>query len=417
MDTVTRRKFLAVSGVAGAGVLLAGGTTIGLADLLAHRDPGRPPAKTLVLITLYGGNDALNMVVPYADPAYRQARSDLAYEEKDVHVLGDGLALNPSMSGLAGLWKDKRLAVVRGVGYPKPDHSHFRSMDIWQSGSPDHPADTGWLGRWLDATGHDPLKAVSLGATLPPLLAGAKGAGSALPNGRLGVSATLSRHVSALARGQQGEPPMQAAVATSDAGLLTLQHRLGPAVDGTSTAHVPSASPDPSDQEEKSKGASAGGQSQLAEQLSVVARCIVAGVPTQVYAVSLGGFDTHADEKGTQSRLLGELDTAIAGFLKTMGSHPAGRDVVVATYSEFGRRVKANASQGTDHGTSGVMFVAGQPVRGGFYGDQPSLTSLDDGDLKVTTDFRAVYGELLTRVLQTDPHKVLSTVPAALGFL
>jgi uncharacterized protein (DUF1501 family) len=149
----------------------------------------------------------------------------------------------------------------------------------------------------------------------------------------------------------------------------------------------------------------------------VVAQCIKAGVPTKVYAVSLDGFDTHADEKGTQQSLLATLDLSLSGFLTDLAAGPHGRDVVVLAYSEFGRRVAANASQGTDHGTAGPVFIAGAPVRGGFYGDQPSLKDLDDGDLKTTVDFRAVYGELLHRTLRADPHQVLDSVPAELGFL
>jgi len=162
---------------------------------------------------------------------------------------------------------------------------------------------------------------------------------------------------------------------------------------------------------------SAGGQSGLARQLEIVSRCVKAGAPTQVYAVSLGGVDTHADEKGTQSRLLGELDSAVTGFLADMDKDARGSKVVVAIYSEFGRRVAANASQGTDHGTAGPLLVAGHPVRGGFYGDQPSLTSLDAGDLEVTTDFRSVYGTLLEQVLDTEAGRVLDGTRPTLDFL
>jgi uncharacterized protein (DUF1501 family) len=155
----------------------------------------------------------------------------------------------------------------------------------------------------------------------------------------------------------------------------------------------------------------------LADQLAVVARCIKAGVPTRVYSVSLGGFDTHADERDTQQRQLGQLDTAVAGFLDQIAGDQHGRNVVLMAYSEFGRRVRANASQGTDHGTAGPMFVAGAPVKGGFYGDEPSLTDLDNGDLKVTTDFRDVYHEVLTRTLGTDPDPVVGRGRKDVGFL
>jgi len=146
---------------------------------------------------------------------------------------------------------------------------------------------------------------------------------------------------------------------------------------------------------------------ELATQLGVVARCINAGAPTRVYSVSLGGFDTHADEKGTQSRLVGELDSALTGFLEQIGGGGHGAGVVVAAYSEFGRRVTANASQGTDHGTAVPLFVLGPGIKGGMYGEQPSLTDLDDGDLRFSTDFRAVYATLLERVLGTDAGQVL----------
>jgi uncharacterized protein (DUF1501 family) len=133
--------------------------------------------------------------------------------------------------------------------------------------------------------------------------------------------------------------------------------------------------------------------------------------------VSLGGFDTHADEKDAQKATLGVVDTALTGFLKDMSTDPHGRKVVLMMYSEFGRRVQANASQGTDHGTAGPVLIAGNPVKGGFYGEQPSLTDLDDGDLKTNVDFRAVYGELLAKVLGADPAQVLGRASAAVGFL
>ncbi len=169
-------------------------------------------------------------------------------------------------------------------------------------------------------------------------------------------------------------------------------------------------------------GGAAGGRSgqsanALKQQLDFVGRCVKARVPTRVYLVSLGGFDTHAGEKATQQQLLSLLDEGVSSFVTDMANDPSGRKVVLAAYSEFGRRVAANASDGTDHGTAGPVFVAGAPVRGGFYGEQPSLTDLDDGNMKASVDFRAVYGEVLDRVLGTDPHRVLDTVPSPLGFL
>ena len=415
MDTLTRRRFLVTSGVVGATALAAGVTTKSWIDLVADgiRNPRPDNARILVLITLYGGNDGLSTVIPAADPAYRSARPELAYDEADVLPLGEGLGLNPEMKGLHGLWKSEQLAVIRGVGYPNPDHSHFKSMDIWQTASPERPDSTGWLGRWLDTQPHDPMRAVSLGPVLPPLLVGSKGAGSAVSVGRLELPGgeQLRAGLMALARPQAGEPPMQAAAAIANADLLTVAGKLAGPVNGTAE--------DDASGDDEGAATPTGGEGALARQLDIVARCITSGVSTRVYSVSLGGFDLHAGGKTSQSPLLGELDKAMAGFLATLGAHPGGKSVVVAAYSEFGRRVAGNASNGTDHGTAGVMLVAGQPVRGGFYGEQPSLTSLDKGDLKATTDFRSAYGELLEKVLDTEAGRVLtgSAARKTLGFL
>jgi uncharacterized protein (DUF1501 family) len=413
MDTLTRRRFLLASGVTGAAALAAGARTVGWREIAgrAEADPLPTDANILVLVTLYGGNDGLGSVVPYADGAYHDARPDLAYGEDEVLTLDDRLGLNPAMKGFKALWDARRLAIVRGVGYPKPDHSHFRSMDIWQTGSPDHPASTGWIGRWLDATRPDPLRVVSVGATLPPLAVGARAAGVALPLTSFEAPAgPLGAGVRRLAGADPADPPTQALAARATGTLLSATAAFGPPLS------APTGSGD-EDDEDKTRGASAGGRGGLARQLAIVARCVRAGVPTQVYAVSLGGFDTHADEKGTQSRLLGELDAAVSGFLADLDRDPRGSKVVVAVYSEFGRRVTANASQGTDHGTAGPLFVAGHPVRGGLYGEQPSLTSLDAGDLKVTTDFRSVYGTLLERVLDTEAGRVLDGTRPTLDFV
>jgi uncharacterized protein (DUF1501 family) len=169
--------------------------------------------------------------------------------------------------------------------------------------------------------------------------------------------------------------------------------------------------------DEMSAAGSAGGQTGLAAQLALVARCITAGVPTRAYTVSLGGFDTHANEKAAQQSQLTQLDTAIAHFFDALANSPHGRDVVLVAYSEFGRRVSANASQGTDHGTAGPLLVAGAPVRGGFYGASPSLTDLDDGDLKFTTDFRDIYAEILDSVLGSDHAQVLGGGRHPVAFL
>ncbi|GAA1716464.1 DUF1501 domain-containing protein [Fodinicola feengrottensis] len=406
MDTLTRRKFLLASGVTAGVALVGGATAVTLHEVMAAAEANPLPgdASVLVLVTLYGGNDGLNTVIPAGDPVYHSSRTDLAYEEKDVLPLADGLGLNPSMKGFKTLWDSKKLAIVRGVSYPKPDHSHFRSMAIWQTASPTSPLPTGWLGRWLDANGRDPLKAIAIGSTLPPLLAGAEVAGAALPLGGITIPSALHSPVQSMGRTDPADPALEARAAGSMTDLLRVEQ--------TFAAHTAKSEP-PDDPERPTDGNSGGGQGALGAQLDVVARCIAANAPTRAYSVSLGGFDTHSNEKGTQSKLLGELDSAVNGFLGKV----KGKQVVVAVYSEFGRRVAANANQGTDHGTAGPVFIAGEPVAGGFYGDEPSLAKLDDGDLAATTDFRDVYATLVGKVLGTDPGQILGAGRQQLAFL
>ncbi|MGW5718547.1 DUF1501 domain-containing protein [Amycolatopsis sp. NPDC003865] len=389
VQQVNRRRFLTATGVTAAAALAAGATQVDWGHLMsaAVENPLDPDAGVLVVVTLYGGNDGLNTVVPAGDPAYQNARSELAYQPGEVLDLGEGLGLNPGMKGFKGLWDGGQLAVLRGVGYPKPDHSHFRSMAIWQTASPETSVPTGWLGRWLDATGDDPLRAVSVDPVLPPLLAGERTAAASLPVGGLKLpEGALGKAFEDLGAAQPGEGFWQARAARSVTDLHRAVQTLG----------------HPSAQEgKKAKG-------ELAAQLDVVAGLIEAGVPTRAYSVSLGGFDTHADERGTQQRLLTELDGALTPFVQRLAKSDRGKQATVLVYSEFGRRVTANASQGTDHGTAGPVFVLGPRVKGGFHGAEPSLTDLDDGDLKLSTDFRDVYATLVEDVLGTDAGKVLA---------
>jgi uncharacterized protein (DUF1501 family) len=409
VDTLTRRRFILASGVVG-GVAIAGGAgiyslkeifdTAGWADKLSGM-------RTLVVVTLYGGNDGLNTVIPYADPAYHDARPELAYSADEVLHLDNALGFNPALKGLKKWYDAKKIAIVRGVGYPKPDRSHFRSMDIWQTAQPDRPGNTGWLGRWLDAVGGDPRHAVSFEPVLPPLLAGATTAGAAVPLAGLRLPAGVkAATLSALGKPSDGEPPLQARAARAFADLVEVDAMVRNVNEATSAA--PSTNPD------QPQGTGTGGRTALDGQLELVARCVEANVATRVFSVSLGGFDTHADEKPAQQILFERLDTALTPFLERLSKTPAGRRVVVAVYTEFGRRVRANGSQGTDHGTAGPMLILGDSVRGGMYGQQPSLSDLDAGDLKFHVDFRDVYATLLNKVLETDPGKVLGGYKATL---
>jgi uncharacterized protein (DUF1501 family) len=396
MTALSRRKFLIASAGMGAAGLASGAMGITWPDLMreAKERPLPEGSGVLVILTLYGGNDGINTVIPYADNAYHDARPELAYAPGDVLALDGQLGLNPALKGLAQQWNNRKLAIVRGVGYPQPDHSHFRSMDIWQTASPSEPVSTGWIGRWLDATGNDPLRAVNIGSVLPPLAVGEKYTAAALiasekPQAADRFAATMD----ALGADDPNDTPAMAAVCD--------------AYRDTGTADKTFGGLKPSGE----KG------NHLAVQLSMVAAAVKAAVPTRVYAVQLGGFDTHAAERGTQQRLLQNLDEAVTPFLQQMAADRYGKNVVLLAYSEFGRRVRANASQGTDHGTAGPVFVAGTPVKGGFYGEEPSLNDLDNGDLKATTDFRDVYYELLSTTLQTDPTPSVGAGRRSLGFL
>jgi uncharacterized protein (DUF1501 family) len=403
VDALTRRKFLITSGVVGAGALVAGGTAFTLTEILATaKNPGRSPGdRTLVVITLYGGNDGLATVIPYADGAYHDARPGMSYTGDQVLRLDDTTGLNPSFKGFKKLYDGKQLAVVRGVGYPKPDHSHFRSMDIWQTANPTRPGNTGWLGRWLDSHGGDPRLAVSFEPVLPPLLAGAKSAGASVPvtDGKAARSVNQAA-LTALGKPSAGEPPLQARAAECFDDLIK--------VDALIASVKDAAASDQNGTDDQPATSTGGSLTALQSQLDLVAQCVEAGAMTRVFSVSLGGFDFHASEKVAEERLLSTLDTAVSAFVTRMGKSEHGKKVTVMVYSEFGRRVKANASDGTDHGTASNVFVLGPGVAGGrLINPQPSLTDLDAGDLKFHQDFRDIYAAMLVDVLGADPAPVL----------
>jgi uncharacterized protein (DUF1501 family) len=272
-------------------------------------------------------------------------------------------------------------------------------MAIWQSGSSQSSRDTGWLGRWLDTQPLDPMSAISLGSILPPMLVGKKQSGSALPLGGLNVpSGVIGAACARLSAPSTSDNPLMAAAATSMRNLFSVSSNVTPIL----------AKPAPVAQDLPAiDGGNAGGDTNLSQQLNVVAKLIAAGAPTKVWSVSLGGFDTHANEANAQSLLLGAVSTSVTTFLSQLKASGRSKDVTVLIYSEFGRRVKANGSEGTDHGTAGPVFLVGDRVQGGFYGDQPSLTRLIDGDLVVTTDFRDIYATILEKVLKTPAEKVL----------
>lgn len=398
MSKFTRRQFLKYSGASALASLVP---VLSISDIAQAAISKPLPLGTpiLVVVTLYGGNDGLNTVIPFHDATYHAARPDLKYKDETLLPLSDGLALNPAMTGIKNLWDAKKVAIVRGVGYPEPDHSHFSSMAIWQTGSPKTHLGTGWLGRWLDTQLIDPMTSISLGSILPPLLVGSKNSGSALPLGGLVIpSGSLAKACDSISKPSQADNKLMAAAALSMRNLFSVSANITPIL--TQPAPLPDDLPTIS-------GGNAGNDSNLTQQLNVVGKLIAAGAPTKVWSVSLGGFDTHANESNAQAALLGNVSTSITKFLSQMKTSGRSKDITVLVYSEFGRRVKANGSDGTDHGTSGPVFLIGDRVNGGFYGDQPSLTKLIDGDLAVTTDFRDIYSTILEDVLLTPAERVM----------
>jgi len=399
MPEMNRRNFL-IASVGAIGVVSGVAVTVPMLLDHAQEKPLAADKGVLVIVTLYGGNDGISTVIPYADNAYHDARPDLSFSPGEVLDLDGHLGLNPALDGLNDLWHSKELAIVRGVGYPKQDRSHFRSMDIWQTAVPDHPVRTGWIGRWLDASGDDPLRAINIGPVLPPMAVGEKHLAASLSPSIPLIPNNMATALTALSRSDAHDTAAMESVRSTYRTHRVTDHALN---------QFAAAAPPPDAQTDPGK--------QLADDLELVAKCIRARVPTQVYMVDLGGFDTHADERGDHQRLLQSLDTALTPFLRQMRTNPYGHNVTVMVYSEFGRRVRANASQGTDHGSSAPVFIAGSRVKGGFYGDEPSLTDLVDGDLKTTTDFRDVYYELLTKSIGTDPEPVVGAGRRDIGFL
>ncbi len=326
--------------------------------------------KILVVLQLTGGNDALNTLVPFRERAYRSVRPNLAVDPAKVLDIGGGLGLHPSLKPLMPLWERGRLALIPAVGYPNPSRSHFVSMAVWHSADPERKTASGWLGRWLDDK-EDPFCAVDLDLSAPLALHGRKMEGVAV--GSL-ESFKLRLPQPALKRFEKGleaayDGPLQA---TRDAmaRLLADTHR----VQGL-RPYQPAV--------EYPKGS-------FGNSLRDVARMIAGGLGANVYYVTIGGFDTHADQLRRQPLLLEELATGLSAFSQDLKALGREDDVLILGFSEFGRRVAENASGGTDHGKGGLMFAIG-PKAGGLKGPGYNLDQLDGGDLRYQVDFRSVY--------------------------
>jgi uncharacterized protein (DUF1501 family) len=383
----------------------------------------------LVLIQLAGGNDGLNAVVPYTNDFYYKARPTLGIKPDAVLQLSDTLGLNPAMAGFKNLYDAGRLSVVSGVGYPNPNRSHFRSTEIWQTASDENKyLSDGWLGRYFDnaCQGCDPTIAVNIGPRLPQAFSAHTPTGISLENpenyrfigsgqnddetlayrsmyspddaaaGANGADASAGNNtgssvsmVSGTVMLQNGQNALDFLERTSmDAQVSSDKIR-------AIASRTPSSSNYP--------------RSGLANNLQLVARLIAGGLPTRIFYVSQGGYDTHTGQRGAQDNRLRELGDAVKAFTDDLSASGNFDRVMIMTFSEFGRRVQENGSQGTDHGAAAPMFLIGSKMKSGLLGKEPSLApeDLQDGDIKYNTDFRSVYASILQDWLKTNPLPIL----------
>jgi uncharacterized protein (DUF1501 family) len=383
----TRREFLRAAGGATV-VSLSGVAPAFLVRASASQLAAKKGETILVVVQLSGGNDGLNTVVPYADDAYHKNRFTLRIAKDAVHKLDDYLGLHPAMKGMAELYQQKKLAIVQGVGYPNPNRSHFESMDIWHTArqKQDRRA-VGWLGRYLDESaaarrGTD-VAALHLGSERQPLALAA-----------LDVQVPSVRSLDRFRLQDGGDAELRKTVETLAGVKRAARSELLDFIQANATAAIAS-SKRISEALGRYKTSVAYPSTGLAQSLKSVAQLIDAGLSTRVYYVALDGFDTHSEQKDAHAGLVGELSGALAAFMSDLAEHGHSNRVLVASFSEFGRRVRENASRGTDHGAAAPMFLAGGRVKPGVIGKHPSLTDLDDGDLKHHTDFRQVYAAIL----------------------
>jgi uncharacterized protein (DUF1501 family) len=374
----------------------------------------------LVLIQLAGGNDGLNTVVPYTNDYYYKARPAIGIAADQVLQLNDTLGLNPAMTGFKSLYDSGYLSVVSGVGYPNPNRSHFRATEIWQTASDeDKYLSDGWLGRYFDnaCQGCDPTIAVNIGPRLPQAFSSHQPTGISLenPDNYRFIGSGQNDDETLAYRSMYNPDDAAASVNTGASvsmvsGTVTLQNgqnaldflertSMDAQVSSDKIRAIASRTP----------SSSIYPRSGLANNLQLVARLIAGGLPTRIFYVSQGGYDTHTGQRNAQDNRLHELADAVKAFTTDLTAIGAFDRVMIMTFSEFGRRVQENGSQGTDHGAAAPMFLIGSKLKTGLLGAEPSLApqDLQDGDIKFNTDFRSVYASILQDWLKTNPLPIL----------
>jgi len=399
--TTNRRDFLR-SSLASAGLVSWGlGAPVFLRRTAAAAGAADKPGKRdtiLVVIELTGGNDGLNTVIPFKDPEYAKLRPTLRQPEAQIKKINDQLGLHPSMTGMADLLHDNALCVVQGVGYPNPDQSHFRSMDIWQSASLAKDSAEGWLGKALKALPGVP--AFHLKSDNEPAPLALDGAPVRVPSIKTLEEFQLQvAAASGADKKEQREIIEGAAKSRGGPGLLDFVQRTA------SNTYASSRRLQEIGKNYKPKATYP--NTPLANQLKLAAQLIDAGLGARLFYVAHGNFDTHSTQAPSHANLLTQLSDGVTAFFKDVAARGHRDRVLLMTFSEFGRRAKENGSKGTDHGSAAPMFLVGGKVKVGAVGEHPSLTKLEMGNLKHHTDFRQVYGTILDQWLGVSSKTVL----------
>lgn len=364
----------------------------------AHAAKAGPDARALVVIQLDGGNDGINTVVPYDDDGYGRSRDKLRLNRDRLHKLNDSVGLHPRLTGAKGLFDEGRLAIVQGVGYPNPSRSHFRSMRIWQTArfEEEQHDSYGWLGRTLDLKNSSNRaeageNAIYVGDQQTPVALW----------GRRSSAVAFTQAEDLVLQGKAGLKPSAPPSSEGDSldAFISRQVR---------SAYLAAEQFQKYESRQKAKTPNYPNTT-LADRLKLVSRLLQSGSAARVFYTIQPGYDTHSAQLYAHARLLGEFGDALKAFLEDLSLAGLSDRVAVLAFSEFGRRVKENDSQGTDHGTAGPVFIAGGTVAGGLIGPVPSLTDLEDGDLKVQTDFRRVYATLLEKWLDVPAKDILGS--------
>jgi uncharacterized protein (DUF1501 family) len=388
----TRRHFLSTA-LRGMPVISLAPSVPGFLASTARAALADKDARALVVIQLDGGNDGINTVVPFKDEGYAKARTELRLPVDQLIKVGDGVALHPSMKNVAKLMESGRLAIVQGVGYPNPNRSHFANMAIWHSAQVDaaDQSGPGWLGHGLDGGQRASAETAAfyIGSGAPP---------EAL-RGRRTAPVTLESIDDLLLDHPAAHRARANTTSAGDGDLLDFARRS--ALDAYATADRI---------ETLARAARSGGDypdTPLGKRLALVSQLLKAGFAARVYYTAQTGYDTHAGQMATHAALLSELSRGLLAFLDDLAAAKLADRVAVLCFSEFGRRVAENASAGTDHGTAGPVILAGQNINAGLIGPAPRLLDLEDGDVKMSVDFRRVYAAVLESWLGLDAKRSL----------